>query len=150
MGKLSYAFLSVSAVAFALPVAAQSPSTASSPGFFRPSADPAITAFRPLPGDAPAPQRNAAPQAGNTQAANAQNAAAPAAPPAPDAAQEIRRAEEAAMERVEAAMDRVEAAHLRATAVPPRLPAITSPMDGTAPIMSPLDGTAPIVSPLGR
>jgi hypothetical protein len=146
MPRPTLAFLAVSAVALAGTVFAQT-NAPSTQGFFRPSPDPAITAFRPLPGDNNrAPQNNAAPQAGNTQP----GANTVTTPPTPDAAQEIRRAEEAAMERVEAAMDRVEAAHARAAAVPPRAPTITSPMDGTAPIMSPLDGTAPIVSPIAR
>ena len=96
------------------------------PGFFKPSADPAITAIRPAP---PVP------------------AAAPSAPEAPDEmAALIREAEERQMDRVERdhAVAREQAAR-NAT-----LPAITSPLDGTAPIRSPLDGTAPILSPVER
>lgn len=48
-------------------------------------------------------------------------------------------------------MDRVEDEHAVATArEAAKAPAITSPLDGTAPIVSPLDGTAPIISPVSR
>lgn len=118
--------------------AAASPPPGGEPGFFRPSADPAISTWRTRP--APAAPTDAGAAAG-----------LPAAAPAPDMADEVRRAEEARLERMEATMDRIESRNERAAAeANRRLPVIASPMDGTAPIMSPLDGTAPLVSGLGR
>lgn len=101
-------------------------------GFFRPAADPALTTTRP-------PATN-----GNARTSPRAPAAQPPSPAAVEAAEEIRKAEEAQMDRVE-----VEHA-IATTEVATKTPAITSPLDRTAPIMSPLDGTAPIISPLGR
>ena len=113
--------------------APQQPAAGGEPGFFRPSADPRLTAI-PVP--APAPAAPASRQA---------------TPPTPDMADEVRRVEEARLERIEASMDRIEARNERAVEeANRRLPVIASPMDGTAAIMSPLNGTAPLVSGLGR
>jgi hypothetical protein len=137
MARLSIVFLGASAVAFSAAAFSQAPASQGQQGFFRPSPDPALTAFRRLPNDPPVPQPQAAPGTAPTQATP------PAQAAQPDPAEEIRKAEEVAM-------DRVEARHERVLATPQRLPAITSPLDGTAPIMSPLDGTAPIVTPTAR
>lgn len=100
------------------------PAPQDGPGFFKPAADPALTAI-------PAPA--AAPKAPST-----------VQPAQADGVREKRAADETAM-------DRVEAVHSRAMAQsPPKAPVITSPLDGTAPILSPLDGTAPLVTPVGR
>ncbi len=103
------------------------PAPQDGPGFFRPAADPALTAI-PAPA-APAAAPKASPTVQPAQA---------------DGVREKRAADETAM-------DRVEAVHSRAMAQsPPKAPVITSPLDGTAPILSPLDGTAPLVTPVGR
>jgi hypothetical protein len=142
MAKLSIVFLGASAVSLTVAAFAQAPAPQGQPGFFRPSPDPAITAFRRLPNDPSPPQAPAARAA--APASTAPQPISPASSAQPDPADEIRKAEEVAMDRVEARHERVLAAN------PPRLPAITSPLDGTAPIMSPLDGTAPIVTPTAR
>jgi hypothetical protein len=119
MGKLSITVAFVLAAGFAAAASAQTqprPAPGGAEGFFRPSADPALTAIRPAPAN------------GKTR----------------PAAEEIRKAEEAQMDRVE-----VEHAIAKAEVVT-KAPAITSPLDGTAPILSPLDGTAPIISPVSR
>ncbi len=104
------------------PAPAQAPDT----GFFKPAADPALTAWRPAP------------------------AAPPSAPPAAQpASTPTQPTEELAL--AEEQMDRAETDHALARAeAAPRRPAIISPLDGTAPILSPLDGTAPILSPVTR
>ncbi len=120
------AFTTVTLAVAQAPVAPAPHAPASPPGFFKPAADPALTKIPP-----PAP------------------AATPAAVTPPTLADLARARERRAAD--EAAMDRVEALHSRAlAATPPKAPVITSPLDGTAPVMSPLDGTAPIVSPVGR
>jgi hypothetical protein len=134
MGTLSNTVVAVLAVGFTAAASAQTqarPPPGGEEGFFRPSADPALTAFRPPPANG-----NARP--------GAPVATARPAPAAVEAAEEIRKAEESQM-------DRIEAEHAIATAeAATRVPPITSPLDRTAPIMSPLDGTAPIISPVGR
>lgn len=125
MGKLSTTAAAVFAAAFTTAASGEE-------GFFRPAADPALTTTRPPVADGKARTGLFAPRA---QAAS---------PAAVEAAGEIRKAEEAQM-------DRVEVAHAVATnEVAKRVPPITSPLEGTAPILSPLDGTAPIISPVGR
>jgi hypothetical protein len=131
MGKLPITFLAAFAIALPAAVSAQAPRPAPSgeEGFFRPTDDPALTAFRPPPVPREEPPRVF------TEAALA---------PSADPADEVR-------EAAEAQMDRAEIVHAPARhEVVTRLPAITSPLDGTAPILSPLDGTAPILSPLDR
>lgn len=141
MHTLTTKLLGTLALAFAGQALAQSPAAPAnaSTGFFRPSADPAITAFRPLP-DPSAPARPAAP--------------AMPVQPAADPDQERRvQAEAESRARIEAQMDRIEAIHARSVAqaqADTRLPPIASPLDGTARPMSPLDGTAPLVSPISR
>src|SRR5512134_2674005 len=118
MAKLSTLVLAVLAAAFAATASAQTRPQAtpgSQEGFFRPSPDPALTSIRPPP--APAEPRPDAPVP-----------AEPVTTVVVDMAEEVREAEEERMERVEAAT-----AQARANA-----PVITSPLDGTAPIMSPL------------
>ncbi len=119
--------LAIAAASTATLAGAQAPQAGE--GFFRPAADPALTSIPAPAPPAPAPRASRSPQ--------------------PTAAEQ-----ELARERRmadAAAMDRVEALHSRVMAeTPPKAPVITSPLDGTAPVMSPLDGTAPIVSPVGR
>lgn len=125
------------AVAAALPFAgfAQSPqSPKPSPplgneeGFFKPAADPALTALRPAPRQQTPPATNA----GNDD----------------EMTRQIRAAEEALLAR---AAREHEATHDAAAQARSRVPPpVGSPLDGTAPILSPLDGTAPILSPVGR
>jgi hypothetical protein len=135
MGKLSFTIAAACMAVFTAAASAQTrqrPAPQGEEGFFRPAADPALTTTHP-PVTAPRARRNAP--------------VSPAQPPsaaAVEAAEEIRKAEEAQMDRVE-----VEHAVAR-TEVVTRTPAITSPLDRTAPIMSPLDGTAPIISPVSR
>lgn len=129
MGKLSTPVLAVLVAALAATASAQTrPQAApgSEEGFFRPSRDPALTSIRPPP--APSESRP-----------NARAPAEPATAVVVDMAEEVREAEEERMDRVEAAAEQARAK-----------PVITSPLDGTAPIMSPLDGSAPIVSPVRR
>lgn len=95
-------------------------------GFFKPAADPALTALRAAP-RAPQPGALAGGEDEMTRA--------------------IRAAEEARLER---AAREHEAAHAAGSEISQRPPAVGSPLDGTAQIMSPLDGSAPILSPLGR
>lgn len=135
MGKLSTTAAAVFAVTFTAAASAQAPQRPApkgEEGFFRPAADPALTTTRPPAITGEAWTRPRVP---------------PVQPPSPaavEAAEEIRKAEEAQMDRVE-----VEHA-IAATEVAKKVPAITSPLDGTAPILSPLDGTAPIISPVSR
>ena len=134
MGKPNTAVLAVLVAALAATASAQTRPQAApgtEEGFFRPSRDPALTSIRPPP--APSESRP-----------DARAQAAPVTAVVVDMADEVREAEEEAMERVEAEQ-RAAIAQERAKA-----PVITSPLDGTAPIMSPLDGSAPIVSPVGR
>lgn len=78
-------------------------------GFFRPSADPALTAIRPGPAPAPAPQASEVP--------------ATARAPALEAAEQSRKAEEEQMDRAEREHDRARA-RAAATAIGP--PAVVS------------------------
>jgi hypothetical protein len=118
----------------AQPASPQQPQAAET-GFFRPSSDIRLAPLAPRPATPAAPQ--------------APVDASPAL--SSDAAEQVRLAEEARLQRMEASMDRIEARNQRAMEEANRqLPAITSPTDGTARIMSPLDGTAPLVSGLGR
>jgi hypothetical protein len=132
MGKLSIVAAAVFATfsAAALAQAQQRPAPQGEEGFFRPAADPALTTTHPpvTSWARPGPRTRAAPSA---------------APAADEAAEEIRKAEEAPM-------DRVEVEYVTRTEVVTTTPPITSPLDRTAPIMSPLDGTAPIISPVSR
>lgn len=125
MGKLSITAAAALAAAFTGAASGEQ-------GFFRPAADPALTTTRPPLAEGKA---RASPFARPAQAPS---------PASVEAAGEIRKAEEAQMDRVE-----VERAVAR-TEVVANAPAITSPLDRTAPIMSPLDGTAPIISPVRR
>lgn len=150
MRTLTKTILAATGLALAAPALAQTnppahpqpPQAGGEPGFFRPAADPRLTTLASPP--APRPVTPAAP-----------SAPAPAASAStfvtPDMADEVRRAEEARLERMEATMDRIESRNERAVAeANRRAPVIASPMDGTAQILSPLDGTAPLVSGLGR
>jgi hypothetical protein len=145
MRRLTTKLLGTLAATLALSAAAQAPTppAAGAPGFFRPSPDPAITAFRPLPVPGAPVQPAATPPV-------------PAQPAVADPELEARlQAEAATRARIEAQMDRIEAANLRAmeqaqAQAEVRPPVIASPLEGTARIMSPLDGTAPIVSPVSR
>lgn len=134
MGKLSIVAAAVVATftATASAQAQQRPVPQGEEGFFRPAADPALTTTHPPVTNARARTSPRAP------------AVQPPAPAAVEAAEEIRKAEEAQMDRVE-----IEHAVAR-TEVMTKTPPITSPLDRTAPIMSPLDGTAPIISPVSR
>lgn len=134
MGKLSIVAAAVFATftATASAQARQGPAAQGEEGFFRPAADPALTSTHP-------PVSNAKARSGGRVPA-----ARPPSPAAVEAAEEIRKAEEARMDRVE-----VEHAVAR-TEVVTKTPPIASPLDRTAPIMSPLDGTAPIISPVSR
>ncbi len=134
MHTQSMAVLLAFATVIATPIAwAQAPArpvTENGPGFFAPSADPALTSIQPPAVPAATPPASRSQQA---------------VPAAVERSEEQRRADEAAMDRVENLHSRI-----RVESPPRAAPVITSPLDGTAPIMSPLDATAPIVSPLGR
>lgn len=129
MGKLSILVVAVFAAVLTPVASAQTRpqvDTGGEEGFFRPSRDPALTSIRPPPAPGESQPKARAP-------------AEPATAVVVDVAEEVREAEEEPMDRVEAA-----------AAQASEKPVITSPLDGTAPIMSPLDGSAPIVSPVGR
>lgn len=110
---------------------APAPSAGGEQGFFRPAADPAITAIRPAPPQAPPERPLPLEQA-----------------VAREVVEQMRRAAQVEeLERAEREHEREKAEAARAASAPV---AIASPLDGTAPIASPLDGTAPILSPIGR
>lgn len=135
MAKLSTPVVAVLAAVLAAAASAQTRPQAGAggeEGFFRPARDPALTSIRPPPAPEAKPAAPVVVQP--TQAA------------ALEVAEAIREAEEKTMERVEAER----AAALAAAAQPAKGPAVTSPLDGSAPILSPLDGTAPIISPVTR
>jgi hypothetical protein len=109
----------MAAVLAALPALAQRQVPAPPPdsGFFRPSADPALTSFGPPPSSVVTPVPAPAPE---------QASAAPSMPPSPasvDVAEQIRKTEELAMDRAEREHDRARA-RAAATAIAP--PAVVS------------------------
>ena len=129
MRDLSTTALAALALALSFPASAQDqhskarpPATGLEQGFFRPTPDPALTSLRPAP--AAAPDARAAPVMVQTEPR-----------PAVDSAEEIREAEEHAVDRAERIMDRAEREHDRARA--------EAAMTATAPAQAVSAGSPP-------